>query len=68
MIAMVIPDDLKRAPFEIVRDFVIEFNKSLVSRVVDPTKIARDFLVQKYAEKEEPQGKIFLQSEMKGCI
>ena len=68
MIAMVIPDDLKQAPFEMLRDFIVEFNKALVSGVVDPMKIARTFLVQKYAEKEEPQGKIFLQSEMKGCI
>jgi len=68
MIAMVIPDDLKQAPFEMLRDFIVEFNKALVSGVVDPMKIARAFLVQKYAEKEEPQGKIFLQSEMKGCI
>lgn len=62
------PDDLKRAPYEIVRDFIIEFNKALVSGAGDPPEEARNFLIQKYADEEKTQGKIFLQSEMKGCF
>jgi len=48
-----LPDDLKSAPFEIIRDFITKFNMELLSGKKDPTKVAREYLVRKFGGNDE---------------
>ena len=47
-----IPDDLKQAPFEVLRDFIEMYNKAKVSNDTAPMSIARSRLAKKYGQKE----------------
>jgi len=47
-----IPEDLKQAPFEVLRDFIEMYNKAKVSNAPDPTNTARSKLAKKYGQKE----------------
>jgi hypothetical protein len=65
-----IPDDLRRAPYAMQREFIVSFNEASVHSKEDPLKTARAHLISVFGLKGEAefQGKIFLQSEMKGCF
>jgi hypothetical protein len=52
MTSIPMPDDLKLAPFEVVRDFIEMYNKAKVSNDTDPMSIARSKLAKKYGQKE----------------
>lgn len=45
-----IPEDLRSAPFEILRDFIQGYNKALAAGATDPERVARVKLVGKYAK------------------
>lgn len=50
MNAIPIPEDLRQAPFEVLRDFIEIYNKALVAGNADPMTVARSKLAKKYGQ------------------